>query len=244
MSDVATVDSNHHNNSDAINGLTLTSSTTLPAETSNSRRDSTSSLNELYIDDDGRVSLLTDAVDIEPPRARGGADGGILAVLFDRYLLHSWTFFFFTVGLTFGQGDYFSACFFMPPYLYERWHSKVFESTFITVVGISDFVGRIGSGWFADLHIVGLPIQMAASLLVLGSSTVLVPLVHSEAVMLVYAVLLGGFGGAFQSLITTTLANLFGLERLPSALGLSHLVLGFTTLLLPPAIGEYLSRGS
>jgi hypothetical protein len=207
------------------------------------RRNSMSSISsqesvEFFVAEDGRVrsSLTSEPTEIEPPARCGGR---IASKLCDRHLLCGLAFWFFTLALTFGQGGYFNTCFFAPPFIVERWHSKALASAFLTFIGVCDFFGRIGTGWFADLRLISTTSQMGVSLLVIGLATIVAPFIRRTAMMIVYALLFGSLGGAYQGLVGTVLADVFGVERLPMAFGLSHLVLGCTMLPLPPIFGEF-----
>lgn len=157
--------------------------------------------------------------------------------MFDRDLMHSRTFLMFILGVSLGQAGFIDACFFVPPFAVERWHSKTLATLLITLLGVSDLVGRIAGGWFADLGLVRRPLIVGFSFIVVGVTTLTVTFFRSFVVMSIGCVILGCLGGCYLALLVVIIADLFGVDKLPSGVGLTSLFMGLTILPLPPILG-------
>jgi hypothetical protein len=160
--------------------------------------------------------------------------------LFDRDLLHSWSFWFFTLGLSIGHGGYIVCCFFLPAYSFERLGGgKAMAGRLITILGMSDLVGRIGGGWFADRGLVRRPLIIGFTFLAVGVATFFVTLFRSYAVTVIYVIVLGALGGTYQALLVVVCADLFGMAKVASSVGLSSFFMGLTVLPIPSILGQF-----
>jgi len=152
--------------------------------------------------------------------------------------LHSWAYFVFTLGLSVGHTGFIGTCFFVPPYAVERWRSRKLASLLLTLFGLSDLIGRLGVGWFADLGLVKRSNILAVSFLVAGFTSVAVTFFKSFVIMSIAAVILGCLGGCYLALLAVIVADLFGIEKLAPGMGLTSLFMGLTLLPCPSILGN------
>ena len=160
--------------------------------------------------------------------------------LCDREMFRNWGFISFFLGVSFGNGGYITCCLFLPPYGFELWRSRDTASLLIVILGISDLVGRISGGWFADLGLVRKPFISGFCFLGAGVATLVVPFFPSFPAMAVYAVLLGLFGGTYMAQLVVILAEMLGPMKTPSALGFTMLIMGLFIIPFPPLLGQFL----
>lgn len=115
-------------------------------------------------------------------------------------------------------------------------------SLLISVVGITNTVGRVFSGWVSDLpQFSALAITIVASLLS-SIFPVLMPLAPSYTWL---AVLAGVFGFVLAAIPTVTsrlLVDILGIDKLNSSFGALTFVRGCAALLGPPIAGAALDR--
>ena len=89
--------------------------------------------------------------------------------------------------------------------------------TLMSVIGISNMIARILTGRLADSY--GHLETFAVSMLMAGVSTSLLPLLNSFESLVLYSVFFGYFGGAFVGLYSVVTADYFGIDNLPTAIG-------------------------
>ncbi|KAJ3362143.1 hypothetical protein GGF32_006428 [Allomyces javanicus] len=137
-----------------------------------------------------------------------------------------------TVGFPFG---YMVPFFSLPTYLSSVAHqSPTFTATLLTVINVLSIVGRVGTGWVADR--VGNINTYMISLVVTGAGTLAfwLPAGGNTALLFIYAVVFGLSAGGFIGLNATVIAQLFGIEELPSMLGMLYTGTAAGNLAGPP----------
>jgi len=112
-----------------------------------------------------------------------------------------------------------------------------FGANLISLVGVSNTIGRVGAGWLADqpwlppLLLITSVIWAAVPPLLLFAFT------SNPALFQVLAVLFGLFTGMWVSAVPAALVNLLGVDLLAQAFGLLTLVRGLAALTGPPLAG-------
>jgi MFS family permease len=81
------------------------------------------------------------------------------------------------------------------------------------------------------------------SLLILGLSYVIWPITHSYAMLVLFAIVMGGAYGGMVSLSPTVVAELFGVEGLGTILGAVYTSSALSALAGPPLVGLAIDRG-
>ncbi|XP_077992632.1 monocarboxylate transporter 13-like [Glandiceps talaboti] len=115
-------------------------------------------------------------------------------------------------------------------------------TTLMTITGAVSLIGRAGHGFVIDIGAVTPVRALSASLLICGLVNLISVLVQKYSGL---AVLYGVFGlanGVYHPLLTVTLKDFVGVNRLPCALGFCNLCHGFGALIGPPIAGWILDN--
>lgn len=107
----------------------------------------------------------------------------------------------------------------------------------VSIVGISNTVGRVLFGFMADRKGVNRLFLYNTALLICGVATALCPLCSTFPLLVVYACVFGLFIGVYVSLTSVVLVDLLGLELLTNSFGLLLMFQGISTLIGPPIAG-------
>ena len=110
----------------------------------------------------------------------------------------------------------------------------------VSVIGISNTLGRVISGWISDFSWVNSLVVTNTAIILSALTVFLFPYCTSYASLTVMALLFGFFVAAYISLTSIILVDLLGLDNLTSAFGLLTLFRGFSSMIGPPINGEYL----
>ncbi|XP_028331721.1 monocarboxylate transporter 12-B-like isoform X2 [Gouania willdenowi] len=111
----------------------------------------------------------------------------------------------------------------------------------MSILGVIDIVGNITFGWLTDRPCLK-PWRLGCyiiSILMEGLCCLVVPLLHSFALLVPFAILYGYFDGAYVALIPVVTSDVVGVESLTAALGLVYFLHSVPYLLSPP-IGGWL----
>ncbi|XP_013399564.1 monocarboxylate transporter 13 [Lingula anatina] len=115
----------------------------------------------------------------------------------------------------------------------------------LSIIGISNTVGRIASGWVCDHAWANSLVISNVALIVGGTATMLVPLCTTHALLAVYSTVFGLCIAAYISLRSIILVELLGLDKLTNAFGLITLCQGLASFIGSPiAGGLYDATGS
>ncbi|XP_041373528.1 monocarboxylate transporter 14-like [Gigantopelta aegis] len=107
----------------------------------------------------------------------------------------------------------------------------------VSVIGITNCVGRILAGWIADLPQVSSLLVNNVALLLAAVSTAIFPFCTSYTLLVVVACFFGIGIGAFVALSSIVICDLVGLEKLTNAFGLLTMFRGFAAIAGPPLAG-------
>lgn len=158
--------------------------------------------------------------------------------LCDKEVIAMWAYIAYVAGLAVGHGGYINLSTYLPVYGFEVWKSRTVASNMIVILGVSDLVGRVSGGWFADLGLVRKPFIIGFSFLVAGAATIVFPYFPSIPAMIVYVVVLGLLGGTYLAQMVVIVTELVGPAKTPSGLGLSTMVMGLMIIPLLPALSK------
>lgn len=109
----------------------------------------------------------------------------------------------------------------------------------VSIIGISNTVGRVISGWISDFSWVNSLVVTNTAIILSAITVFLFPFCTSYASLTVMALLFGLFVAAYISLTSIILVDLLGLDNLTSAFGLLTLFRGFSSMIGPPINGKY-----
>ncbi|XP_067677004.1 monocarboxylate transporter 14-like [Haliotis asinina] len=108
----------------------------------------------------------------------------------------------------------------------------------VSVIGITNTVGRILAGWLADLPKVDALLVNNVSMVIAGVATVVMPFCGaSYAALVVMSSVFGAGVGAFISLSSILICDQLGLEKLTNGFGLLTMFRGFAAVAGPPLAG-------
>ncbi|KAH9504478.1 hypothetical protein Btru_062880 [Bulinus truncatus] len=112
------------------------------------------------------------------------------------------------------------------------------EATFlISIIGITNTVGRVLIGKLADLHLIDSLIITYISIAICGVVTALVPFCNTYPLLATNAAVFGLGMAAFISLSSIVICDRMGLEKLTNAFGLLSMVRGIAGMAGPPLAG-------
>lgn len=129
------------------------------------------------------------------------------------------------------------------PYIYIHDHATgmgrtPYESSMlISVIGITNTVGRIFFGYLSDSPRINRIILYGMALVICGVATCIYPFCYNYPLMMTFAIVFGIFTGVYVSITSVVLVDLLGLEKLTNSFGLTLLFQGVATLIGPPAAG-------
>lgn len=107
----------------------------------------------------------------------------------------------------------------------------------LSVVGITNTIGRVASGFLADLRFVDSLVINNVALVVSAIALFLEPLCDSYESLVVFAAVYGLCVAAYISLTSIIICDLLGLEKLTNAFGLLTMARGVAGIYGPPVAG-------
>ncbi|XP_059141336.1 monocarboxylate transporter 14-like isoform X2 [Physella acuta] len=115
-------------------------------------------------------------------------------------------------------------------------------SFLISIIGITNTVGRIICGWVADRPCINSLHLNNCALILAGIAVLLCPLATNEDMLAAISAFLGLCLAVFVSLRTILLVDLLGLEMLTKSFGLLILFQGVAAFIGPPIAGQLLDK--
>ncbi|XP_022256260.1 monocarboxylate transporter 12-like, partial [Limulus polyphemus] len=112
----------------------------------------------------------------------------------------------------------------------------------LSVIGITNTIGRLFSGWVCDQPKVKALVINNIALIVGGLVTVLNPLLNTYSLLLAYGAVFGFAIACFAALRSVITAELLGVEKLTNAFGLLLLFQGVASILGAPLAGKFLFK--
>jgi len=107
----------------------------------------------------------------------------------------------------------------------------------LSIIGISNTIGRVIAGWISDFSCVNALLVTNLAIFFSGVSTLVLPFCTSYGAFATIALLFGFFVAAYISLTSIVLVDLLGLDNLTSAFGLLVLFRGVSSMVGPPVAG-------
>ena len=114
----------------------------------------------------------------------------------------------------------------------------------ISILSITATIFKIISGKVAGLRQVNKLRMYQTALLIMTVATTLIPLAETYVGFVVYAVVFGVSESCFLVMIPLITKEIIGIRRLPLALGITFMSMGFTTVLGAPIAGEKFVQNS
>ncbi len=122
----------------------------------------------------------------------------------------------------------------------EVFQSKTLATMLISVIGITDLIGRLLGGYIADLRLFPVNILMAISVGVPGLVALLMGLFQKSYFVWLTAVLLGSMAGSYIALIAPSVVELFGLAKVGAGFGIVAFFMGALMVPVPVIFSKYM----
>ncbi|XP_068443761.1 monocarboxylate transporter 13 isoform X2 [Clinocottus analis] len=146
----------------------------------------------------------------------------------------------YTLGITLLNVGYFVPYFHLVAHSRQAGFSEYQAAFVMSAAGATDILGRVVSGWFADLGHFRLIHLLTVSTTLAGLFIMLLPvssLCGSYAALMAISLLYGFCSGALTSLVFAVVPLIVGVERMMGALGLLQLIESSAGLLGTPLSG-------
>ncbi len=126
----------------------------------------------------------------------------------------------------------------IPAHAQQVGYTKRDAAFLVSIMGIADLIGRVGTGWFADCKIIRTSRIIVISQMITCLATILSPLIHNYIFLCVTCWINGMFTGSFMAVIPGLLAEALGVAQLASSMGLIGLFMGCGVFVSPPSVGS------
>ncbi len=159
----------------------------------------------------------------------------------DFRLLKSPVFLMYSCCLCLVTLSYLGAQMLVPPHAKDQGISDAKAAWLLSVIGISDTIGRVLSGFLFNMPVVkNFRIYLyGGAILISGLTDFLWAFSETYIMFQIVCIVHGLFNGAVISQRATIIVDLLGVSRLPSSFGLLVFVQGFGVFLGPAISGEH-----
>ena len=157
---------------------------------------------------------------------------------FDWKLLKHPVFLLYAFSVLFAFCGYPQLFFIVPDHAKQLGINKNHQAFLVSIIGITDLIGRIGFGWVADCNLVKKKTIFCGSMAIAGVSCFFIPFLTNFAGLAVFCSMIGLFAGAFIALTAVILAEGLGVHQLQSAFGLVVMFMGLSFLFAPATAGK------
>ena len=168
-----------------------------------------------------------------------GSNSSSKSVMFEWKLLQNPLFLLYGVSSFFFFCGYPGIFIIVAPHAKAVGYSKKDAAFLLSIMGVSDIVGRVGTGWFADLKLIRRSNIIVVSQILTCAATVTLPFVRNYVGIAVLCWINGMFTGSFMAIIPVILAESLGVHKVASSLGLIGLFMGAGVFISPPTVGMY-----
>jgi len=167
--------------------------------------------------------------------------GGMLSVLKEMMnfqLLADPLFLLIGISNVFGMIGFYTPFVYLPSMAAQYDDISVEDAAFlVSVIGVSNTIGRVLSGWVSDFAWVNSLVVTNIAIILSALCVFVFPFCSSYASFVTVALLFGFFVAAYISLTSIVLVDLLGLDNLTSAFGLLTLFRGTSSMIGPPING-------
>ncbi|XP_030373139.1 monocarboxylate transporter 4 [Scaptodrosophila lebanonensis] len=161
----------------------------------------------------------------------------VVNTMLDVSLLRDPVFMLIGVSNIFGMAGLYVPFVYLVDAAKEHGIAKNDAAMLLSIIGITNTVGRVFCGWVADLPQVNSLLLNNICLLISTVAVTLTPLCYSYGAYITMAVFFGIAISGYISLTSIILVDLLGLDKLTNAFGLLILFRGFAALLGTPLAG-------
>ncbi|KAM8709842.1 hypothetical protein ACLKA7_016619 [Drosophila subpalustris] len=161
----------------------------------------------------------------------------VVNTMLDVSLLKDPVFMLMGVSNIFGMAGLYVPFVYLVDAAKEHGIAKNDAAMLLSIIGITNTVGRVVCGWVADLPQVNSLLLNNICLLISTVAVTLTPLCYSYGAYIVMSIAFGIAISGYISLTSIILVDLLGLDKLTNAFGLLILFRGFAALLGTPLAG-------
>ena len=192
-------------------------------------------------DDDSKITEQSNQSRLNVCRIQFCCPGVITTtktVMFEWILLKNPLF------LLYGVSSFFFFCGFpglfiiIAPYAESVDYTKKDAAFLLSIMGVADIVGRVGTGWFADFKLIRRSHIVVISQMLTCAATVMLPFVRNYVGIAVLCWMNGMFTGSFMAIIPVILAESLGVHKVANSLGLIGLFMGAGVFVSAPTVGK------
>ncbi|KAI8320515.1 MFS general substrate transporter [Martensiomyces pterosporus] len=160
----------------------------------------------------------------------------------DLAVLKDTRFLFLFAGTVCGTTGYFTPFFYMPSFAHQVAHTSVsFGTNLITIINAASTLGRILTGQ-AAMQLGNINTLLSCTIIAALSILVLWLPFHSAGTLVACAVVYGMFCGGFISLTPVILADIWGVSRISTIVGLLYIASSVGTIVGAPSSGAILDN--
>ncbi|XP_066138373.1 monocarboxylate transporter 14 isoform X1 [Euwallacea fornicatus] len=163
-----------------------------------------------------------------------------LSQMMDMSLLKNPVFMFIAVSNLFGMAGLYVPFVYLADCAKSNGVNDTYASLLISIIGITNTVGRVACGYFADFPQVNALMVNNICLVISTIAVAATPLCHSYASYVVMAIAFGIAVSGYISLTSIILVDLLGLDKLTNAFGLLILFRGAAAIVGSPLAGAIL----
>ncbi|XP_022323778.2 monocarboxylate transporter 14-like [Crassostrea virginica] len=157
--------------------------------------------------------------------------------MLDFSILKDISFVLICIGNLFAMVGFYVPFIYLVDHATEQNVSKTDAAFLVSVIGITNTIGRILSGVIADVTKVDALIINNVALVISAVLLFLEPLCTTYALLVLFAALYGLCVSAYISLTSIIICDLIGLEKLTNAFGILTLARGTSSIYGPPIAG-------
>ncbi|KAK7090601.1 uncharacterized protein [Littorina saxatilis] len=158
--------------------------------------------------------------------------------LFDFSLMVNPVFLVFFLSLVCMNFGYPNVFVMLPSFCQEVGLDKTTAAFMVSIIGLTDLVGRIFIGWFSDLRLFPRKYGFMISLAAAGLLCTMLPQMKTYNGLVAFCCGFGFFGGCFIALIAVILVDFLGKERLASSFGLASVAMAVGIMAGPAIYGD------
>ncbi|XP_068248337.1 uncharacterized protein [Palaemon carinicauda] len=163
---------------------------------------------------------------------------GTLSQMMDFSLLKNPVFLMIGIANLFGMLGFYTPFVYLPAAAQEKGVDPEYSTFLISLIGITNTVGRVLSGLIADMPCVSALWVNNICIVMSGVCVFLTPLASSLGSFIALALFFGFFVSAYISLSSIILVELLGLSQLTNAFGLLILFRGSASMVGAPIAGS------
>ncbi|XP_014278918.1 monocarboxylate transporter 9 isoform X4 [Halyomorpha halys] len=160
-----------------------------------------------------------------------------LATMLDFSLLKNPVFLLIGISNVFGMAGLYIPFVYLVDYAVEEGIERSTASMLLSIIGITNTIGRVACGWIADFPSVNSLFLNNMSLVVATIAVSATPLCKSFTAYVIMAIFFGLAISAYISLTSIILVDLLGLDKLTNAFGLLILFRGAAAIFGSPLAG-------